>query len=122
MPQMMALILKEAKSMGFSQEAVNQIQLAAEEALVNVIHYAYPDKDGEVKITVNPQQGKQLEVVITDQGVAFDPLSLPEPDLETPLESRKIGGLGVYLMRKLMDEVRYKREGGRNILSFMKKL
>ncbi len=53
-----------------------------------------------------------------DQGIAFDPLSLPPPDLNSPLSERKIGGLGVFLIRKMINEVRYRRDGDQNVLTF----
>ena len=66
------------------------------------------------------EEGKRLMIQIMDWGIAFDPLSLPEPDIEAPIEERKIGGLGIYMMRNIMDEVLYKREGDRNILTLVK--
>jgi len=119
---MMRLITEQAQAVGFEEKKINQIQLAAEEVLANVINYAYPDKSGEVEINLTPEPSKQLEIEISDSGIAFNPLDLPEPDISTPMEKRQIGGLGVYLLRKLMDEVRYKREGERNILTFIKKV
>ena len=119
---MMRLITEQAQAVGFEEKKINQIQLAAEEVLANVINYAYPDKSGEVEINLTPEPSKQLEIEISDSGIAFNPLDLPEPDISAPMEKRQIGGLGVYLLRKLMDEVRYKREGERNILTFIKKV
>jgi len=118
---MLDFILSQARFMGFSEKKISQIQLAAEEVLVNVINYAYPDKRGDIEITLNTRDGVVLEVVVVDWGFAFNPLELPEPDLCAELEDRKIGGLGIYLLRKLMDEVSYKRENDRNILAFVRR-
>ena len=59
-------------------------------------------------------------IEIIDCGIPFDPLTLPKPDVNAPIEDRKIGGLGIYMMRKLMDKVNYKREQGKNILTLVK--
>ncbi len=119
---MLEFILGKAKTLGFDDKKIYQIQLAAEEVLVNIINYAYPDKNGDIEITITPKENEALEIEIADWGFAFDPLSLPEPDLCAPLEERKIGGLGIYLLRKIMDEVSYKRQDERNILCLVKKL
>ncbi len=117
--KMFAFIREAAALQGFEEEKANKIQLACEEALVNVINYAYPDKNGELEITyTNKENGLEIEII--DSGIAFDPLSLPEPDINAPIEKRGVGGLGVYLMRKIMDEVTYKRDGQRNILTLVK--
>jgi anti-sigma regulatory factor (Ser/Thr protein kinase) len=117
---MLTFIRKEAEGLGFDSKKLNQIQLAAEEVLVNVINYAYPDKDGNIEITLIPKDTRGLEVEVVDWGFAFDPLSMPDPDICANLEKRKIGGLGIYLVRKLMDEVNYQRQGECNILTFIK--
>ena len=121
---MLEFIRNGIEKLGFSGKEINQLQIAAEEALVNIITYAYPDGDGSIEITYSignsAEEGKRLEIQIIDWGLAFDPLSLPEPDIETPIEEREIGGLGVYMMRNIMDEVRYAREGDRNTLTLVK--
>ena len=89
--------------------------VALEEAFVNVCHYAYPGAEGDVEVTCG-REGDSFAVEIADRGVAFDVLSLPDPDTTTGLMERDIGGLGVYFIRKLTDEVHYRRENGRNIL------
>jgi anti-sigma regulatory factor (Ser/Thr protein kinase)/CRP-like cAMP-binding protein len=119
--KMFAFIREAARRQGFIIEELNKIQLACEEALVNVINYAYPDKNGDLEITC-ANKDKELEIEITDSGLAFDPLSLPEPNINAPIEERRIGGLGIYMIRKIMDEVRYKRDADRNILTMVKYL
>ncbi|MFH0738413.1 MAG: ATP-binding protein [Candidatus Omnitrophota bacterium] len=116
---MFRFIRKAAQAQGFDEKKVSQVQLAAEEALVNVIKYAYPDKSGDLEINCNNKEGS-LEIEISDSGIPFDPLSLPEPDIHSPMEKRKIGGLGIFMLRKIMDEVKYKREDNRNILTLIK--
>ena len=109
--------IREASSrQGFAEEQINKIQLACEEALVNVISYAYPSKNGDLEIICNNKESS-LEIVIIDRGIPFDPLSIPAPDILLPLEQRKIGGLGIFMIRELMDAVAYKRDGNRNVLT-----
>lgn len=120
--EMINFILGEARAFGFDDKKLNQIQLAAEEVLVNIIHYAYHHEGGKVEITLMPKEKEALGVEIADWGFPFNPLNLPEPNVAAPLEERQTGGLGIYLLRKIMDDVGYRREDGRNILSFIKKL
>lgn len=117
---MMQFIEDGAKSQGFDVKDVNQIKIAAEEALVNVINYAYHDEGGEVEINCDTKEGKGLVIEVIDRGAPFDPTSIPEPDINAPIEDRRIGGLGVYMMQQLMDEVSYRRDGDRNILTLAK--
>ena len=119
---MLLWILEEAKTLGFAEQKLYQIRLVAEEVLVNIINYGYPDKNGDIQINLIPKEKESLTIEVVDSGISFDPLSRPDPDLSLPLEDRKIGGLGVFLLRKLMDEVSYKRQDNRNILTFVKKL
>jgi len=117
---MLDFIGQRAKGLGFDAKKLNGIRLASEEALVNVINYAYPDKQGSMEIAYDSKDDKRLVVEIIDWGIPFNPLLMPEPDIESPVERRKIGGLGIYLARSIMDEVSYRREEDRNILTLIK--
>ena len=117
---MIRFIRNGAQKHGFSSKDMNRIQLASEEVLVNIISYAYPDSDGDIEITYTVEESGGLVIEITDWGIPFDPLSLPEPDMEASIEDRKIGGLGIFIIRSIMDEVDYKREGDQNILTLVK--
>lgn len=100
-------IKSNAKNVGFTEEAINKIVLAVDEACTNVIKHAYKySVNGQINISVSFVQGK-FSVVITDSGIHFNPNAIPEPDLQLYHQQRKSGGLGVFLMRKLMDEVNY---------------
>lgn len=118
---MMQFIENIAKSQGFDVKKVNQVKIAAEEALVNVINYAYHDADGNIEINCDAKEGRGLVIEIIDKGIPFDPTSMPEPDINAPIEDRRIGGLGVYMMHQLMDEVNYRRDEDRNILTLAKR-
>ncbi|OPX28954.1 MAG: hypothetical protein B1H08_04905 [Candidatus Omnitrophica bacterium 4484_171] len=113
-------IVEGASKLKFSDKDISQIRLAAEEIVVNIINYAYPEKAGNMRISYRTEDNNTLVVEIVDSGIAFNPLSLPEPDVNVPLDKRKIGGLGVYLVKKIMDDVNYERKDGRNILVFTK--
>lgn len=120
---MLGFIRSQALAAGFLDNTASKIELALEEALVNIINYAYPDKDGTVEITCqvisSPKKG--IEVILLDQGVAFDPLkNAREPVFDMSVEEKPIGGYGVYLMRKIMDHVTYERLGNSNVLKLVK--
>lgn len=111
-----------ARQVGFSDKDIYSIKLAADEASSNIIEHAYGCvQDGKLEIECSTSS-RELRIVMRDWGQSFDPTSVPEPDLEADLSERKIGGLGMYLMRKLMDEVSYvsSPETG-NILTMVKR-
>ena len=109
-----------AKSQGFSQRRLQEIELAAEEALVNIFNYAYPDQGpGDVEIRCRTGDHNTLIIEFLDNGIPFNIETLSEPDLNAPISQRKVGGLGVFLMRKMVDDVHYRREGDQNILTFI---
>ena len=98
---------------------MNEVELATEEALINIIHYAYPERAGEVEIRYRKDGDTVLKLEIMDNGIPFDPLSLSEPDLAANLSDRKVGGLGVMLIREMAAEVRYRRDGDANVLTLI---
>lgn len=103
-----------------------QIKLCVEELFVNIAHYAYNPDVGIAKIsidTVEDDSGKPKMIIsFADKGRPYDPLSLPEPDVEAELDERQIGGLGVFLVRSTMDNVGYEHKDGQNILTIEKEL
>jgi serine/threonine-protein kinase RsbW len=104
---------------GLAPGPVSKIELALEEALVNICTHAYPEGPGDVEIACRLAEGR-FEVEIADRGVPFDLTALADPDVGAGVEERPVGGLGVFLMRRMMDEIRYRREGVRNILTLVK--
>ena len=115
-----AFLDQQAAAYGLEELQSMQIKLALEEAVTNVILYAYPDKkDQDIRIDMSCEN-KRLTIVITDTGTDFNPLERQEPDLTLSLEERPIGGLGIYLVKQLMTEVTYGRSAGKNILTMTK--
>jgi serine/threonine-protein kinase RsbW len=107
---------------GAGPATINQVQLVVEEASTNVINYAYAGGTGRLRLVLELVED-ELNVSLIDWGVPFDPNVAPDPDLNADLDSRKIGGLGIYFIRKLMDTVYYTfdpREG--NHLLMKKKI
>ena len=99
-----------------------QLRLAIEEAVVNVIDYAYPaGQEGNIEVQIM-SDGKTLKTVLIDSGVAFDPTAKEKADTSLSAEDRQIGGLGILLVRELMDSINYERIDGQNILTLIKKV
>ncbi len=98
-----------------------QVDLALEEAFVNVANYAYGGETGPVTLSVLTEEATgELTITLTDRGTPFDPLGREEPDLSLPAEEREIGGLGILMVKKSMDVVRYAYQDGQNILTMVK--
>lgn len=100
-----------------------QIDVAVEELFVNIAQYAYDSDTGMVTIQVEIQE-KPLAVMITfiDNGVPYNPLTKEDPDITLAAEERQIGGLGIYMVKKTMDDITYEYKDGQNILRIRKQL
>ena len=121
-PQLADFIETIADEMHLDQALAMSLNLALEEAVTNVILYAYPEgSDGLVDIEAIMGRNT-LRFIISDSGKAFDPTAAPEADVSLGVEDRPIGGLGIFLVRKIMDVVSYERTDGKNILSMTKRL
>ena len=108
------------ETIGLPQELNMPINLALEEAVSNVMLYAYPGKSGQVLVECT--KSDKLVFTITDSGVPFDPTQQEDPDVTQSADERPIGGLGIFLVRQIMDEIEYKREENKNILILAKQL
>jgi serine/threonine-protein kinase RsbW len=111
-----------AREGGFGDKDVYNIQLATDEAATNMIEHSYENiSDGVIDLSCG-MEGEQIRIVLIDYGEPFDPSAIPMPDLKADLSDRKIGGLGIFLMRKLMDEVHYEpRADKSNVLTMIKR-
>ena len=108
-----------AEMAGFTANRINEIELAAEEVLVNIFQYAYPGTDGDVGIECRIEDDVGLILVISDEGAPFNILEVPDPDVTADISDRKIGGLGVFFVKEMVDEARYRRKENSNILTLI---
>lgn len=121
--QVLDFVDENLKSMRCPMKILMQIDVAVEEIFVNVASYAYAPDTGSVTIRMDLQENPRA-VVITfiDSGIPYNPLAKEDPDVSLSAEERSIGGLGIFMVKKTMDEVLYRRENGENILTIRKKL
>ena len=113
---------EELGKMGCPSNEISAIDVCLEEVFVNVAHYAYPDGVGVATVSVTPAEKDGISgvrVAISDRGQPFNPLERKDPDINAPAERRNIGGLGIYMVKKMMDEVSYDYSDGWNILTMV---
>ena len=121
LPFMLSWIRAQMQQEPFSDQELTRIEIAIEEALVNVIHYAYLDKKGKIELMCRFCCNEFIELIIKDYGIPFNPLEAhKEVNKEAKLHERKEGGLGIVLMHQLMDKIKYERIKGANILTLRK--
>ena len=119
----MAFVDQQLEEAGCSIKTQMQIDIAVEEVYVNIAHYAYNPEIGGVTIRVQIEE-EPLEIILTfiDKGKPYDPLAKEDPDVTLAVEDRQIGGLGIFMVKKSMDNISYEYNEGRNILTLKKKL
>jgi sigma-B regulation protein RsbU (phosphoserine phosphatase) len=106
-----------------SMKNITAICVAIEEIFVNVAHYAYGTGKGDCDFTIKfNKTTRDLTMVMEDKGTPFNPLAKKDPDVSLPAEQREIGGLGIFIVKKTMDEVSYRYENDKNILTMKKKI
>ena len=114
-------VAEVARDGGFDDKEIYSVQLAADEAASNIIEHAYEGvADGKIELTCE-MRGAELVIAMQDHGKPFDSKKVKSPNLKTDLSERQVGGLGIYLMRKLMDEVKYRSSGTGNLLTMIKR-
>ncbi len=117
-----AFVEEIGNEFSLSSDIIFNLNLVLEEAVVNVINYAYPKEEHEfIYLSAHMHEGSII-LVLTDTGKEFDPTLAPEVDITLSADERPIGGLGIFLIRQIMNEVRYERIEGKNILTLEKKL
>ena len=114
---------EQLEALDCPMKAQMQIDIAIDELFGNIAHYAYHPEVGNATVRVEVTE-EPLAVIVTfiDKGMPYDPLKAAEPDITLSAEERQIGGLGIYMVRKSMDEISYEYKDGKNILSIKKKL
>ncbi len=122
LPRVMEFIDDHFKAAGCPVKAIMQIDIAVEEIFSNIANYAYKPGVGEVSVHVDiPSGAKEGRITFTDTGAAYDPLAREDPDVTLSAEQREIGGLGIYMAKKSMDEMTYEYKDGKNILTMKKR-
>ena len=119
--EVLAMIDSELNAHHCPMETRVELDVAVEELYVNIANYAYAPDTGEALVRiVCEERPAACEITFIDNGIPFDPLAKPDPDLELPIEERPIGGLGIYMVKNSMDGVYYERKDGQNILTIRK--
>lgn len=116
-----AWVEEELEKAGASMKATMQVTVCFEEIFVNVAHYAYGEDVGEVEIVLDNENGT-FSIAFIDSGQFFDPLAAEEPDITAPAEERRIGGLGILMVKKSMDDVSYEYKDNKNIFTMKKNI
>ena len=117
--EILRVLDEELESAGCDIDTRYEIDIAVEEIFVNISDYAYGGSPGPVRIQIEIDEG--VTVTFIDEGVEFDPLKRADPDITLPEKERSVGGLGIYIVKKSMDEMTYLYDEGRNILTIKKK-
>jgi len=110
-----------AREQAIHPQKIDDMELALDEILVNIFNYAYQNQIGNAKITCYLMEDQRFALEIEDSGIPFNALSIDEPDLTADVSERKVGGLGIYFMKTLMDDVQYVRKDNKNILKMVLK-
>jgi len=117
----MGFITEQLEAVDCPMKAQMQIEVAVEELFVNIAHYAYAPDTGSATIRTEIT-ADTAEITFIDSGVQYDPLAKPDPDVSLPASERQIGGLGIFMVKKSMDDIRYEYADGKNVLTIVKKL
>ena len=120
-PKALKFVQNDLEKGDFSRDFAIFIDITIDEVLSNIIHYAYTDKDAH-EITIETKSNKStFTLTFEDDGIPFNPLShVPETQADIPLVHRKKGGLGIYLITRIVDDIKYERVDGKNILTLIK--
>lgn len=127
-----AFLEETLEEIGCGMKQSMQLCVALEEIFVNIAHYAYAKTDssgkiipdtgsGQMSLTLVAEDGK-VYMTFEDEGIPYNPLEKADPDVTLSVEDREIGGLGIYMVKKSMDDIAYEHKDGKNILTLMKKL
>jgi len=122
MERLEAVLDRVAEHYRLPRDVMTDLRIALDEVVSNILKYAYADNAGhDISIHCEIRDGR-LETTVEDDGAAFDPLEAPSPNLDVPIASRKVGGLGIHFLKELMNDVTYERIGDRNRLTLRQDL
>ena len=121
--KVLAFVDAELEKLDCPLKTQMQIDLAVEELFVNIANYAYAPGKGDATLRLEPAAGDRgVAITFIDSGVPYDPLAKPDPDVSLSAEERKIGGLGIFMVKKSMDDMKYQYRDGQNVLTITKAL
>lgn len=121
--QVIAFVNNHLETMDCPMKVQMQIELAVEEIFVNIANYAYAPEKGKATVQVEVTEAPAaVEITFIDQGIPYNPLAKEDPDVTLSAEERRIGGLGIYMTKKVMDDISYANKNGKNILTLKKNL
>ena len=122
LPEVLAFLEQHLEEMGCPFRVQMQITVAAEEIFVNIASYAYAPQKGTASVCLERFRDPEgVAVTFADRGIPFDPLEQADPDVSLSAEERRIGGLGIFMVKKTMDDVKYEYRDGQNILTLIKR-
>ncbi len=122
-PEVTAFVDEQLEAYGCSVKARMQIDVAIDELLGNIAHYAYHPGTGLATVRVEKKEDPlSAKITFIDSGIPYDPLKKVDPDVTLSAEQRSVGGLGIFMVKKSMDEIFYEYKNGQNILTIKKKL
>ncbi len=122
-PRVTAFLEEELERANCPMKAIMQIGLAVDELICNIASYAYPGGSGSATVRLEiDEAAREASITFIDEGIPYDPLAKEDPDVTLSAEERQIGGLGIFLVKKTMDGMRYERRDGKNLLTIIKKI
>ena len=121
LPAVLGFVDEQLETAECSMKIQMQIDIAVEEIFVNIAHYAYTPEVGNAVIAMSITDGNAV-IVFKDHGIHYDPLAKADPDISLSAEERQIGGLGIFMVKKTMDDVKYEYTDGQNIFTIIKGL
>ncbi len=123
LPQVLAFVDSQLEKLNCGIKIITQIDVAVEEIFVNISNYAYHPETGPAIIRASiTEEPLAVTISFIDNGKQYDPLAKPDPNVKIPLKERKKGGLGIFLVKKTMDDVSYEYKDGQNILTITKNI
>ncbi len=118
-----AIIDEQLEALGCPVKARMEIDIAIDELFCNIARYAYGKNQGDATVRFDfDKTTRTASITFVDSGMPFNPLDKPDPDVTLPAEERRIGGLGIFMVKMMMDKVEYRREGGFNILTIYRRI
>lgn len=121
-PAVTEFVEQEMERIGCPMKVSVQINIAIDEIFSNIVRYGYPGKSGPVTVEIIEQEEpRSVFIRFSDEGIPYNPITATDPDITLSAEERSIGGLGIFVVKKTMDDVKYKYENGQNILTVQKK-